>query len=59
MAIFFLFFLNNIYFEGVKIPFCAPKQTFKQIEKKVFTNLRSLSFVYLDLLILWQIMLEN
>ena len=32
---------------------------FKQMEKKVFTNLCSLSFVYLDLFIFWQIMLES
>ena len=56
---FFSNFLNNIYVEGVKISFCTPEQILKQMDKKVFTNLCSLSFVYLDLIIFWQIMLEN
>ena len=56
---FFFYFFNNIYVEGVKISFCTPEQILKQMDKKVFTNLCSLSFVYLDLFICWQIMLEN
>ena len=47
---FFLFIMQYLCW-GCKNIFWAPKQNFKQMEKKVFTYVHSLVYVYLDLFI--------